>query len=99
MCLYQKGRVKPDSALWLLKNHAILKDSQIAKLVGITKNSVTAIRNKSYWNYNNLNAKDPVSLNLFTQKDLIEAIEKAERRIKREKTKRETKKRIICNLN
>ena len=37
-----------------------LKDSQIAKLVGVTKNSVTSIRNKSYWNYNNLNAKDPV---------------------------------------
>merc|ERR1712078_215888 len=59
---------KPDSALWLIKQHNILKDSQIAKLVGITKNSVTSIRNKSYWNYNNLNPKDPVALNLFTQK-------------------------------
>ena len=49
---------------------------------------MTAIRNKSYWNYNNLNPKDPVALNLFTQKDLIEAIEKAERRIKRKKTKK-----------
>ena len=49
---------------------------------------VTAIRNKSYWNYNNLNPKDPVALNLFLQKDLIDAIEKAERRIKREKRKR-----------
>ena len=67
----------------------ILKDSQIAKLVGITKNSVTAIRNKSYWNYNNLNPKDPVALNLFTQKDLVEAIEKAERRVKREKKQKE----------
>ena len=80
-----KRQDKPDSALWLLKNHSILKDSQIAKLVGITKNSVTSIRNKSYWNYNNLNPKDPVALNLFTQKDLLDAIEKAERRIKREK--------------
>ena len=43
----------------------MLKDSQIAKLVGITKNSVTSIRNKSYWNYNNLNPKDPVALNLI----------------------------------
>ena len=66
-----------------------MKDSQIARLVGITKNSVTSIRNKSYWNYNNLSAKDPVALNLFTQKDLIEAIEKAERRIKREKKLKE----------
>ena len=84
-----KRQDKPDSALWLIKQHSILKDSQIAKLVGITKNSVTSIRNKSYWNYNNLNPKDPVALNLFTQKDLIEAIQKAERRIKREKKERE----------
>ena len=63
-----KRQDKPDSALWLIKQHNILKDSQIAKLVGITKNSVTSIRNKSYWNYNNLNAKDPVSLNLIYPK-------------------------------
>tara|TARA_Y100000992_G_scaffold253782_1_gene186486 strand:- start:168 stop:749 length:582 start_codon:yes stop_codon:yes gene_type:complete len=87
-----KRQDKPDSALWLLKQHNILKDSQIAKLVGITKNSVTSIRNKSYWNYNNLSPKDPVALNLFTQKDLIEAIEKAERRIKREKKQKEREK-------
>jgi len=80
-----KRQDKPDSALWLLKQHNILKDSQIAKLVGITKNSVTSIRNKSYWNFNNLSPKDPVALNLFSQKELIDAIAKAERRIKREK--------------
>ena len=80
-----KRQDKPDSALWLIKNHPQLKDSQIAKLVGITKNSVTSIRNKNYWNYNNLSPKDPVAMNLFSQKDLIEAIEKSERRIKREK--------------
>ena len=85
-----KRQDKPDSALWLTKQHSMLKDSQIAKLVGITKNSVTAVRNKSYWNFNNLNAKDPVAMGLFSQKDLIDAIEKAERRIKREK-KRERK--------
>ena len=84
-----KRQDKPDSALWLIKQHSILKDSQIAKLVGITKNSATAIRNKSYWNFNNLNAKDPVAMGLFSQKDLIEAIEKAERRIKREKKEKE----------
>tara|TARA_B100001248_G_scaffold205174_1_gene159293 strand:- start:59 stop:634 length:576 start_codon:yes stop_codon:yes gene_type:complete len=80
-----KRQDKPDSAMWLLKNHSILKDSQIAKLVGITKNSVTSIRNKSYWNYNNLNPKDPVAMGLFAQKDLLIAIEKAERRIVKEK--------------
>ena len=86
---------KPDSALWLIKNHSLLKDSQIAKLVGVTKASVTSIKNKSYWNYNNLNPKDPVALGLFTQKDLIEAIEKAERRIKREKKEKEKAKQAL----
>ena len=84
-----KRQDKPDSALWLIKQHSILKDSQIAKLVGITKNSVTSIRSKNYWNFNNLNPKDPVAMGLFSQKDLIEAIEKAERRIKREKKQKE----------
>ena len=84
-----KRQDKPDSALWLVKNHQILKDSQVAKLVGITKNSVTSIRNKSYWNYNNLNAKDPVAMGMFTQKDLVNAIEKAERRILKEKKDKE----------
>ena len=90
-----KRQDKPDSALWLLKQHSILKDSQIARLVGITKNSVTLIRNKNYWNYNNLNPKDPVALNLFSQKELVDALEKAERRLKREKKEKEKQ----SNLN
>ena len=88
-----KRQDKPDSALWLIKQHPLLKDSQIAKLVGITKNSVTLIRKKSYWNYNNLNAKDPVAMGLFNQIDLVEAIEKAERRLKREKKEKEKEKK------
>ena len=84
-----KRQDKPDSALWLIKNHSNLNDSQIAKLVGITKNSVTSIRNKSYWNFNNLNAKDPVAMGLFTQKELLNAISKAERRILKEKKDKE----------
>ena len=84
-----KRQDKPDSALWLIKHHSLLKESQIAKLVGVTKDSVTSIKNKSYWNYNNLNPKDPVALGLFSQKDLIAAIEKAERRKKREKKEKE----------
>ena len=92
-----KRQDKPDSVLWLIKNYPQLKDSQIAKLVGITKNSVVSIRNKSYWNYNNLNSKDPVAMNLFTQKDLLEAKEKAERRLKREKKLKE--KALKANQN
>tara|TARA_Y100000748_G_C15283002_1_gene405295 strand:+ start:51 stop:632 length:582 start_codon:yes stop_codon:yes gene_type:complete len=93
-----KRQDKPDSALWLIRQHSILKDSQIAKLVGITKNSVEAIKNKSYWNYNNLNAKDPVAIGLFTQGELRDALEKAERRIKKEKKKKE-KEKLSKDLN
>ena len=95
-----KRQDKPDSVLWLIKHNSLLKDSQIAKLVGVTKSSVTSIKNKSYWNYNNLNPKDPVALGLFSQKDLIEAIEKAERRIKKEKKEKEKAKltREISNI-
>jgi hypothetical protein len=88
-----KRQDKPDSVFWLIKHHSLLKDSQIAKLVGVTKASVTSIKNKSYWNYNNLNPKDPVTLGLFSQKDLVEAIEKAERRIKKEKKEKEKAKK------
>ena len=87
-----KRQDKPDSVLWLIKHHPELKDSQIAKLVGVTKNSVTSIRKKNYWNYNSLTAKDPVAMNLFSQKDLIDATEKASRRIKREKKEKEKSK-------
>ena len=84
-----KRQDKPDSALWLIKHYSQLKDSQIAKLIGMTKNSVSSIRNKSYWNFNNLNSKDPVALGPFSQKDLVEADEKAQRRLKREKKEKE----------
>jgi len=51
-----------------------------------------SIRKKNYWNYNSLNPKDPVALNLFSQKVLIEAIEKADRRIKKELKEKEKSK-------
>ena len=87
-----KRQDKPDSALWLIKNHSVLIDSQIAKLVGVTKNSVSSIRNKSYWNYNSLNAKDPVAMGLFTQRELLAALEKAERRMIKERKDKEKSK-------
>jgi len=83
-----KRQDKPGSVLWLLKQHPELKDSQIARLAGVTTKSAVAIRNKSYWNYNNLIPKDPVAIGLFSQKELVDAIQKAERRIKREKNEK-----------
>ena len=95
-----KRQDKPDSALWLIKNHNILKDSQIAKLVGVTKNSVTSIRNKSYWNFSNLKPRDPVILSLCSQEAFQKSLEKAKRRVEREKKAkiREEKKAQAASL-
>jgi len=87
-----KRQDRPDSILWLLKNFPELKESQIARLIGTTTNTVNSIKKKTYWNFNSLNAKDPVSINLCTQQDLLDAVEKAKRRIKREKKKIEKEK-------
>ena len=84
-----KRQDRPDSILWLIKNCNELKDSQISKLIGTTKNTVLSIRKKNYWNYNSLSAKDPVAINLCTQLDLQNAIEKAKRKIEKEKKKKE----------
>ena len=78
-----KRQDRPEAVLWLLKNQPQLSDGQIGKLVGSTKNTVTLIRNKNYWNYSNLSAKDPVVSNLCAQIDIKNADAKAERRIKR----------------
>ena len=80
-----KRQDRPESVLWLLKNHPQLSDGQIGKLVGSTKNTVTLIRNKNYWNFSNLSAKDPVVSNLCSQIDIKNASAKADRRIKRKK--------------
>jgi len=79
-----KRQDRPDAVLWLVKNYPELKDGQIAKLIGNTKNTVTLIRKKSYWNYSNLKAKDPVILGLCTQNAFELALAKAKRRVERE---------------
>ena len=88
-----KRQDRPDAVLWLIKNHSELKDSQIAKLVGTTKNTIVSIRKKNYWNYNTLSAKDPVAINLCSQINLLDALEKSKRRVEREKKKIEKEKK------
>ena len=80
-----KRQDRPDAALWLLKNYPEFTDGQISKLVGSTKSNVTLIRKRSYWNFSNLRAKDPVILGLCSQNTFEESLEKAKRRIEREK--------------
>jgi len=88
-----KRQDRPDATLWLIRNYIELQDSQISKLIGTTKNTVSLIRKKSYWNYNSLSAKDPVAINLCTQLDLQNAVEKTNRKIEREKKKKEKDKK------
>ena len=84
-----KRQDRPDAIYWLLKNNPELFDSQIAKLIGTTKNTVLSIRKKTYWNFNSLSPKDPVAINLCSQIDLQKAAEKAKKKIKREEKKNE----------
>jgi len=95
-----KRQDRPEAVLWLTKNFPKLSDGQIAKLVGSTKNTVSSIRKKTYWNSSNLSSKDPVVSNLCTQIDIKNAVEKAERKEKREekkKRKEEKEKEKISN--
>ena len=84
-----KRKDRPDSVLWMVKNFSKLSDGQIAKLVGSTKGTVALIRNRSFWNFSNLVAKDPVILGLCSQLQFEKAVEKADRKIKREKKLKE----------
>ena len=61
---------RPNAVLWLLRNHAELKDAQIMRLVGTTKHTLQAIRERSHWNSANLQPLDPVTLGLCSQIDL-----------------------------
>ena len=76
---------RPNAVLWLLRNHAELKDSQIMRLVGTTKPTIAAIRDRSHWNSNNLTPQDPVMLGLCSQIDLDNEVGKAARRLDRER--------------
>ena len=80
-----KRQDRPEAALWLIKNYSQLSDSQIGKLVGSTKNTVSLIKNKNYWNSSNLSPKDPVVSNLCSQIDIQNAVAKAERKIAKHK--------------
>ena len=80
-----KRQDRPDAILWMCKNAQELTDGQISKLVGSTKGTVSLIRKRSYWNFSNLKAKDPVILALCTQETFQKALDKAKKRVEREK--------------
>ena len=94
-----KRQDRPEAALWLIKNYPQLSDGQIVKLVGSTKNTVSLIRNKRYWNFSNLSSKDPVVTNLCAQIDIKNAIEKADRKAARQKKLIEKQNKKAENTN
>ena len=80
-----KRQDRPDAILWLCKNASELTDGQISRLVGSTKGTVSLIRKRSYWNFSNLKPRDPVILSLCSQEAFQKSLDKAKRRVEREK--------------
>ncbi|MBM0171312.1 DUF1013 domain-containing protein [Altererythrobacter sp. C41] len=72
-----KRQDKPDGIAWILRNHPEISDAQISKLIGTTRNTITAIRERSHWNIQNIQAKDPVTLGLCSQRELDAVVAKA----------------------
>ncbi|MBV9969069.1 MAG: DUF1013 domain-containing protein [Xanthobacteraceae bacterium] len=68
---------RPNAILWLVRNHPELKDSQIMRLVGTTKSTIDAIRDRTHWNATNLAPMDPVTLGLCSQIDLDFEVQRA----------------------
>jgi hypothetical protein len=95
-----KRQDRPDAVYWLIRNHPELKDSQVARLVGSTKSTIDAIRNRIHWNMANIRPQDPIGLGLCRQIELDEAIAKAERSLKRaEKKKEKEEKERLAQTN
>src|SRR5436190_21640803 len=68
---------RPNAILWLVRNHPEIKDSQIMRLVGTTKSTIQAIRDRTHWNAPNLQPMDPVTLGLCSQIDLDLEVQRA----------------------
>jgi hypothetical protein len=75
-----KRQDRPASILWLVKFHPELSDGAIGKLVGTTKPTIAAIRERTHWNINNITAIDPVALGLCKQSELDTAVQAAVRK-------------------
>ena len=74
-----KRQDKPDGINWIIRNHPDVTDGQISKLIGTTRTTIAAIRDRSHWNMANITPKDPVTLGLTTQRELDAAVAKAEK--------------------
>jgi len=74
---------RPDAIAWLLRHFPQLTDGQVSRLVGTTKPTIKAIRDRTHWNVTNIKPQDPVALGLCTREELQAAIDKANRTVAR----------------
>jgi uncharacterized protein len=72
-----KRQDKPDGIAWIIRNHPEVSDGQIGKLIGTTRTTILAIRDRSHWNIVDIVPKDPVTLGLCTQRELDAIVAKA----------------------
>ncbi len=75
-----KRQDKPDGIAWLIRNHPEVTDAQIGRLIGTTRNTIGAIRDRSHWNIQNIQPKDPVTLGLCSQRELDAVVAKASKK-------------------
>ncbi|CAN5191247.1 DUF1013 domain-containing protein [soil metagenome] len=68
---------KPDGIAWIIRNHPEVSDGQIGKLIGTTRTTIAAIRDRTHWNMSNITPKDPVTLGLSSQRELDAIVAKA----------------------
>lgn len=78
---------RPAAIAWLVRNHSELKDSEVIRLVGTTKSTIEAIRNRTHWNIGNIQPQDPVVLGLCSQIELDKLVLRASKRVEREAQK------------
>ena len=74
---------RPAAIAWLVRNHSELKDSEVIRLVGTTKSTIEAIRNRTHWNIGNIQPQDPVVLGLCSQIELDKLVLRASKRVER----------------
>ena len=82
-----KRQDRPNAISWLIKNYPILSNAQISKLLGTTKSTITAVRDREHWNSQNISPQDPVLLGICSEPELVEELQKAQKRQEREEKK------------
>ena len=95
-----KRQDRPNAIAWLIKNYPELNDAQIGKLLGTTKSTISAVRERTHWNTHNISPQDPLLLGICSEQELLEELRKAQKRQEREakKAAREAARKAAAKL-